>query len=161
MLFTLANKQVDYLIKSDFNSLTCLLIGKLFEYSSSEQTDKIKELEKEKFGLVTWSNVLCLYFDIQAVLLKNLKYLYLKDTIIFFGSYYEAIASVIVNSRQSFDLNLLEIVRTFCRYLVQVAEYKKELLINLPQTADFLLVLFMFSLNFLLIYLKKSKKFYF
>ena len=38
MLFTLANKQVEFLIKSDFNSLTCLLIGKLFDHC---MTDKV------------------------------------------------------------------------------------------------------------------------
>ena len=121
MLFTFANKQVDFLVKSDFNSLTCLLIGKLFDYCFiqivnyieirfvfffltqkyinffQEQSADKKNNIKEESEHITWSNALCLYFDIQTVLLNNLKFLYLKDSIIFFGSYYETIARVTRN----------------------------------------------------------------
>lgn len=137
MLFTLANKQIEFLVKSDFNSKTCLLIGKLFDhcFSTQENADEKKERELDS---IAWSNVLCLYFDIQTILLKSLKQVYLKNSIIFFGSYYETIARIVIDSRQSFDVHFLEIIRTFSRYLVQISKYKRELLINLPNSADYL-----------------------
>ena len=57
---------------------------------AEEKSEKIKSE-----NAISWSNVLCLYFDIQTILLKNLRLLYLKDSIIFFGSYYETIARVL------------------------------------------------------------------
>lgn len=71
-------------------------------------------------------------------MLKSLKLLYLKDSIIFFGSYYETIARIIIDSRESFEADVLEIIRTFSRYLAQISKYKRELLINLPQSAEYL-----------------------
>jgi hypothetical protein len=140
MIFTFANKQVDFLVKSDFNSLTCLLVSKLFDkcYKDTIQQQKTTTDELVKSEDITWSQVLCLYFDIQTVLLKSLKLLYLRDSIIFFGSYYETIARIIIDSRQSFDLEILQIVKTFSRYLVQISKYNRELLVNLPQSTEYL-----------------------
>ncbi len=146
MLFTFANKQVDFLVKSDFNTLTCLLVGKLFDKchkdSVQQQTTTSDDpAQQANTDEITWSHVLCLYFDIQTVLLKSLKLLYLRDSIIFFGSYYETIARIIIDSRQSFDLGDLQIVQTFSRYLVQISKYNRELLVNLPHSSEYLEVI--------------------
>jgi hypothetical protein len=45
---------------------------------------------------IKWSDVLCLYFNIQTFLLSKLKYKYLKQSILFFGSYYETMIQVIL-----------------------------------------------------------------
>ncbi len=42
-----------------------------------------------KLNELSWTNVLTQYLNIQTVLLNKLKYSYLNDACLFFGSYYE------------------------------------------------------------------------
>jgi hypothetical protein len=92
-----AETRVDHLIKSNFNGNTCLLINLLFEYSLNTPTSSSlnKQSEITIKTNVLWTNVLCLYIDIQTILLMKSKYKYLNDSILFFGSYFEAMVQVI------------------------------------------------------------------
>ena len=126
MLFTLGKHQSDYLIKSDFNSYTCLCVNKIFENSFVEsvssqrpflelrmsktcQTSVVRPFQQQnaqkkrpscdKLNTGSWSSVLNLYFNIQTLLLSNLKYKYLKDSTLFFGSYYDHMLQVRVSGQ--------------------------------------------------------------
>lgn len=97
LFLSFAETQVDHLIKSNFNSNTCLLVNHLFEYSLNTPANTILSKQAETTTPKTnvlWTNVLCLYIDIQTVLLMRSKYKYLNDSILFFGSYYEAMIQV-------------------------------------------------------------------
>lgn len=93
-----AETQVDHLIKSNFNSNTCLLANLLFEYSLNTPQDAVlkKQNDSTTKTNVLWTNVLCLYIDIQTILLMKSKHKYLKSSILFFGSYYEAMIQVLI-----------------------------------------------------------------
>jgi hypothetical protein len=97
LFLSFAETQVDHLIKSNFNNNTCLLVNLLFEYSLNTPANTILSKQAETTTPKTnvlWTNVLCLYIDIQTVLLMRSKYKYLNDSILFFGSYYEAMIQV-------------------------------------------------------------------
>ena len=88
-----AQTQVDHLIKSNFNANTCLLASLLFEYSlNTPPSQNAKRIDSK--SNVLWTNVLCLYMDIQTNLLMKSKYKYLNDSILFFGSYHESMVQV-------------------------------------------------------------------
>ena len=105
-----AETRVDHLIKSNFNGNTCLLINLLFEYSLNTPTSSSlnKQSEITTKTNVLWTNVLCLYIDIQTILLMKSKYKYLNDSILFFGSYFEAMVQVIK------EKNMILIIYFFC-----------------------------------------------
>ena len=97
LFLSFAETQLDHLIKSNFNSNTCLLANLLFEYSLNTPANTVLSKQAETTTPKTnvlWTNVLCLYIDIQTVLLMRSKYKYLNDSILFFGSYYEAMIQV-------------------------------------------------------------------
>jgi hypothetical protein len=63
----------------------------------AQMKKKIKLINDPAKSTLTWSNSLRLYINIQTILLKKLKYNYLNDSIIFFGSFYESFIQVIIN----------------------------------------------------------------
>lgn len=90
MFLTFARTQTELLAKSDFNTRTCLLAGKLFEYSFFVQTmdESSRDVERR------WSQALRAYINTQTLLLAKLKYKHVKDSLLFFGTYYETMAQV-------------------------------------------------------------------
>lgn len=94
-----------------------------------------------------------MYINIQTVLLSKLKYNYLRDSILFFGSYFETMVHIVLNMHHSIDLNLLETIRSFARYLSQMCNYTKELLIHISSSMQnlevnfFLVVILQFFKN--------------
>ncbi|CAF0748696.1 unnamed protein product [Brachionus calyciflorus] len=142
LFFSLAINHVELLAKSDFNTRTCLLASKLFEYSAFVQKQSpSKQLKLEK-GTTKWSNVLKIYINIQTTLIEKLKYKYLKDSILFFGSYFETMVQIATTLHHSLDLDLLDIIRAFSRYLAQISLYTKELLLNIQNSTQHLESLF-------------------
>ncbi|RNA38292.1 nucleoporin NUP188-like protein [Brachionus plicatilis] len=130
LFFTFSDKQAESLAKSDFNTRTCLLTSKIFEYSSLISHD-----ESNKYSS-NWKSILKLYISIQTVLLKKLKYKYLKDSILFFGSYFETIGEIISKLDHSLDTDLLDIIRAFSRYFSQISFYSKELILNIQNSTN-------------------------
>lgn len=87
-----------------------------------------------------WKSILKLYVNIQTVLLEKLKYKYLKDSILFFGSYFESITDIVSKLDHSLDIDLLDIIRAFSRYLAKISLYSKELILNIPNSINSLQV---------------------
>lgn len=93
MFFTFAKVKTDHLAKSDFNTRTCLLAGKLFEHTFLRITSPSNNIEP-KTNKNKWSQSLRVYINTQTLLLTKLKYNYLKDSLLFFGTYYETMVQV-------------------------------------------------------------------
>lgn len=63
----------------------------------------------------------------------------------FFGSYFETMVHIALNMHQSLDISLLEITNSFARYLSQMSNYTKELLIHIPNSMENMAV---YKINF-------------
>jgi hypothetical protein len=127
---------------------------------NSQETPVVKPgLEDDKLFRIKWSNVLCMYLNVQTILLKRLKYSYLKEATLFFGSYYETMiqvcslkikiickfvsfignenfVKVILNLQHSLNPDLLFIIRAICRYVSQICAYKRELAISITNSME-------------------------
>lgn len=55
----------------------------------------MKKIKLNNEVVTKWSQVLRLYVNIQSLMLTKLKYNYLKDSLLFFGTYYETMVQVI------------------------------------------------------------------
>jgi hypothetical protein len=55
----------------------------------------MKKIKLNNEVVTQWSQVLRLYVNIQSLMLTKLKYNYLKDSLLFFGTYYETMVQVI------------------------------------------------------------------
>lgn len=90
MFFTFAKIQTEHLAKSDFNTRTCLVAGKLFEHAFTRMQPSDVEMRTRS----KCSHSLRAYINTQTLLLAKLKYKYLKDSLLFFGTYYETMVQV-------------------------------------------------------------------
>ncbi len=100
VFYTFSLLEPEILSNSDFTSNTCLIIGKLFEYSFQNKIPSETYGHKKNIVPVRnenskiWCDALRLYINIQTLLLNKLKYNFLSDSILFVGSYYEVMVQV-------------------------------------------------------------------
>ena len=116
---------VNELARSDFNTHTCLLAARLFDLAASLHRGGARGGGRGVLSTancpLTWSHTLRLYVNIQTCLLAQLKYKYVKDAIVFFGSYYDQMIHVSLSSLNSIRIDrskiiFLFIIFRFCRY---------------------------------------------
>jgi hypothetical protein len=99
IFFAISCIEPEMLSKSDFTSNTGLAFGKIFDFVYREENNENKRLEENednahKKHQAPWSNVFKLYVNTQAQLLSSLKYNFVSESIMFIGSYFEAMVQV-------------------------------------------------------------------
>lgn len=98
IFYTISCIEPELLSKSDFTSNTGLAFGKIFDYVYREENDENNKVENDRSDAkklqTPWSSVFKLYVNTQTHLLSSLKYNFVSESIMFIGSYFEAMIQV-------------------------------------------------------------------